>query len=171
MLNGLRIFVRDKTAFRMEEGVFRQAGKPMDILNKLPADVKILHIVDLNAKDGNATNLDLYDHMTYKVNIEVETGGSEELVRKLLLMKARAVLDLPCALDLRKFAESRLLVGKIRDGKVEQGERFFDYYLESDDVKTVKALVKMGKRVFLHSERMPAGEAEKMRVFALIRDY
>ncbi len=169
MIAGRRIIIRDKAALREAEGTLRQIGNPMDILRNLPEEVKILHVVDLNARTGNVTNFDLYDHMTYRLNIEVECAPRETLVKKLLSLGARAVLGLPCALELEKFENSkRLLVGKV-SGKERDG-RVYDYYLESEDIKEVKGLAKEGKRVLLHSKTISEKDAEKAGVFALIRD-
>ncbi len=169
MIRGIRMTIRDKVAFREENGILRQVGKPMDILRTFAQDVKFLHIVDLNAKGGNTTNFDLYDHMTYRLNIEVEIAPREELVKRLLSVKARAVLDLPCALDLDKFKESwRLLVGKTNGA--EKDKRVADYYVETDDAGLVKKLAKEGKRVFVFSNKMEEKDAEKAGAYALIRD-
>lgn len=170
MIKGLRIFLRDKVLFRNEGGIFRQVGNPMDALRTFPDDVKILHIVDLNAKDGNTTNFDMYNHMTYNRNIQVEIGAREELVKKLIALKARAVLELPCPLDLGRFSESkRLLVGRITGD--ERSEDVFDYYLESEKMELVKKIVKGGKRVFLYSKTISEKDAEKAGVFALVKDF
>lgn len=169
MIRGIKTLVRDKTLFRMENGILRPVGKPMDMVRKLPPEIKILHIVDLNAKDGNTTNFDLYDHMTYKLNIEVEIAPKEELVKKLLRLKTRAVLELPCALDLNKFkSEKRLLVGKVQGRG--RSEYVHDYYVESEDLDFVKNLTKEGKRVLLYSKTIDEKEAEKAGVFTLIND-
>ncbi|MBU0585971.1 hypothetical protein KJ780_00510 [Candidatus Micrarchaeota archaeon] len=168
MIKGTRIILRDKLVFKEEQGTLRQTGKALDLLQNISNDTGILHIVDLNAKNGNMTNFDLYDHLTYKVNIEVECAPKEELVKKLFLLGARTVLELPCKLDLQKFNEKRrLLVGKT-DGKVD--ERVHDYYLESDDLEKVKELSKKG-RVLIYSKTIKEKEAEDAGAFALIQDY
>lgn len=170
MIRGLRMIIRDKVAFREEEGVLRQIGKPMDILGKIPKETKFLHIVDLNAKNGNVTNFDLYDHMMYKVNIEVEIAPKEEIVKKLIWMEARAVLDLPCMMDLEKFEESRkLLVGKTNGSEL--SEEVYDYYIETDDLELIKKIAKQGKRIFVYSNSLDEKKAKKAGIFALIRDY
>lgn len=171
MIRGLRLLVRDKTAFREEGGVLRQVGKPMDILHNIPEGVKILHIVDLNAKAGNATNLDLYDKMTYAVNIEVEVAAKEEMLKKLFALKARAVLDLPCRLDLEKLGKNkRLLVGRIT--KDERSGDVFDYYLETEDLELVKEIAEAAKkRILVYSKTLNEKDLEKAGAFALIKDY
>lgn len=169
MIKGLRVILRDKTVFREQDGILRQAGRPMDILQKIPEDVKILHIVDLNAKDGNMTNLDLYDNMTYKLNIEVECAPKEEILRKLFALGTRAVLDLPCPIDLKKFEKKkRLLVGKVTGEERDEG--VFDYYAESEDAATIAKIAKK-KRVLVYSKKLSDEEAEKAGAFAIIRDY
>lgn len=170
MISGLRMIIRDKVAFREEGGVLRQTGKPMDILRKIPKETKFLHIVDLNAKNWNITNFDLYDAMTQLINIEVEVAAKEEIVKKLLAMRARAVLNLPCKMDLEKFKESRkLLVGKT-DGS-ELSEEVYDYYIETGDLELIKKIAKQGKRIFVYSNSLDEKGVEKAGAFALIRDY
>lgn len=170
MIKGIRMIIQDKLALREQGGILRQAGRPMDILNSLPKDIKLLHVLDLNAKNGNTTNFDLYDHITYALNLEVETSAVEKTVKMLLARKARVVLELPCALDLGKFAESRrLFVGKT-DGK-EKNKDMHDYYIETEDLPVVKKLAKEGARVLLYSKTISDEDAEKAGVFALIRDY
>ncbi|MEW6528990.1 MAG: hypothetical protein AB1391_03820 [Candidatus Micrarchaeota archaeon] len=172
MIKGIRMIIRDKTAFAEESGVLKQIGKPIDIINSIAKDIKLIHVVDLNAKLGNTTNFDLYNHMTYKINIEVEMPPKERIIKKLLDMKARVVLDLPCALNLKKFSENiRLLVGLVK--KEEREENVFDYYIKTDDVELLKVLTKnkTKKRVLLYSNKIGEKEAENAGVFALIRDY
>ncbi len=170
MIKGIRMIIRDKTAFMKEKGILRRIGKPMDILNNIPKDVKLIHIIDLNVKTGNTTNFDLYNHMTYKINIEVETPAKEEIIKKLFAVKARAVLKLPCTIDLKKFAENiRLLVGIVKEK--EREENVFDYYTETNNIKFIKTLVKTEKRVFVYSNELGEKEAEDTGMFALIQDY
>ncbi len=173
MIKGLRLIVRDKDAFQEENGILRQTGKPMDVLRNISKDVKVLHLVDLNAKKGNATNFDLYDRMTYLINIEVEVAPKEELVRKLLAVKARAVLDLPCKLDLKKFiGNEKLLVGKINDETGdERNDSVFDYYVETEDLELVKKIAgDRKKRILVYSKKISEKELESAGAFALIRD-
>ncbi len=106
--------IKDKQAFNSS---MRMIGKPIDICKHLQkSGTKLVHIVDLDALKGMETNMDIYNHVTHFVNIEVEVAPKESLIIKLLTIKARVVLKLPCALDSSKFQEKKLLVGKIDSG-------------------------------------------------------
>ncbi|MDD5337322.1 MAG: hypothetical protein PHS02_02460 [Candidatus ainarchaeum sp.] len=169
MINGIRLITRDKTAFSEKEGIRRRLGRPMDLLSSIPKNVKLLHIVDLNAKNGNATNFDLYDHMMYKFNVEVETAPEPAILKKLFAFGARAVVELPLGKDLKAFEGSRLLVGKT-DGKEIDGF-VHDYYVEAENLEIIASLAKKGKRVFVHSEKLSDSELEKAGAFAVIRNF
>ena len=169
MISGLRMIIRDKLIFTEEQGSIRQLGKPMDILRRLAEETKLLHIVDMNALNGNMTNFDVYDHMTYALNIEVECAPREEQVKKLIARGARAVFRLPCALDLSAFGKNRrLLVGKTNG--TDTNDDVFDYYIESEDIKIVEKVCKL-KRTIVYSKTLEEKAVEKAGAFALIRDF
>lgn len=96
----------------MREGTLSIIGNPVDVAKKLSEKTKLIHIIDLDALKGSATNLDIYDKLTFFVNIEVECASDEGLIKKLLAVKSRVVVRLPA--ELSKFQEQkRLLVGKV----------------------------------------------------------
>ncbi|MFA5077209.1 MAG: hypothetical protein WC488_02170 [Candidatus Micrarchaeia archaeon] len=169
MIAGIRLIIRDKTAFSEEEGVRRRLGRPMDLLGSIPKSVKLIHVLDLNAKNGNMTNFDLYDHMMYKFNVEIESAPEPALLRKLFAFGARAVVELPFGKRLEEFEGSRLLAGKT-DGK-ETDEFVQDYYVETENLEMVARLARSRKRIFVHSEKLEDSELEKAGAFAAIRNF
>jgi hypothetical protein len=167
VLLGVRAVIRDKEAFLLENGVLRRAGNPFELVKSYSGKCGLFHACDLNALSGNGSNLDLYDSMSYMMNVQVECAPRPEILRRLFEMNVRAVLTLPCEADLEKFApKKRLLVGKSEGGAVDA--RVFDYYVESE--KDAELLQKEGKRIFLRSNTMDHKEAEKKKVFCIIRD-
>lgn len=123
------IYLKDKQFFVKKEGTMRLLGRPVETAKKLKEQGYILlHIVDLDAK--TETNFDVYDKLTYFINIQVECGKNENLIKRLLDVNARVVVDLPTEINLEKYKEKRrLLVGRI--GKNYQGnaENVYDVIL------------------------------------------
>jgi len=121
------IYLKDKQAFVKKDGVMRFIGKPLDIAKKMKGEGHILlHIVDL---DETESNFDIYDKLTYFINIEVECGENEHLIKRLLEINARVVVILPSKLDLKKY-NKRLLVGKINTEYEGNAEDVHDIILE-----------------------------------------
>ncbi|HIH22827.1 TPA: hypothetical protein HA238_03805 [Candidatus Micrarchaeota archaeon] len=103
-------------------------------------------------------NFDMYDHLTYVVNIQVEgiaTSGatsSEKLIKRLLKLNARVVVPLPSKFELSRFADKkRLLVGRI--GKNFKGTTdasdVFDVILVPDDKSNLERFKKSDKRIII----------------------
>ena len=126
------IYLKDKQAFTKNEGSMRLLGKPLDLAKKMKdTGYLLIHIVDLDAKKGMETNFDVYDKLTFFINIEVECGENERFVKRLIEIKSRVVLDLPSKLDLGKFAEhKRLIVGKIKKDYAGDAKEVHDIILE-----------------------------------------
>ncbi len=126
------IYLKDKQAFAKRNGVMRLLGNPVEIARRLKGEGYILiHIVDLDAKEGMETNFDVYDKLTYFINIEVECGEREHFIERLLGIKSRVVLELPTKIDLKKWEEhKRLLVGKIGKNYTGNAEEVHDLILE-----------------------------------------
>ena len=139
------IYLKDKQAFVKKEKTMRFVGKPIDIAKKLKdKGCVLLHVVDLDAKKGSETNFDVYDKLTFFINIEVECGEKEHFIKRLLEIKARAVINLPSKLNLEKFAEhKRLLVGKIKKDYSGDATEVHDIILEKP---TKELLSKFKKR-------------------------
>ncbi|MBI5051178.1 hypothetical protein HZC08_00295, partial [Candidatus Micrarchaeota archaeon] len=126
------IYLKDKQAFFKEAGTLRLAGKPTDLAKKWKKEgVKLIHIVDLDAQAGKTTNFDLYDALSYVINIQVEGVESEEFIEKLVKIGTRIVIALPTNIDLKKFKEyKKLLVGKIN--QVTDIENVYDVILDKE---------------------------------------
>jgi hypothetical protein len=142
------IYVKDKQAFTKSDGILRLLGNPVFL-------AKLIHIIDEDAKKGLATNLDIYDKLTLFMNIEVECGEHEEIIEKLLGMKARIVFRLPTKLDLGKWKDKkRLLVGIVESDYKGKAEGVHDVILEKADKEKIKKFRDLGKRIIvLESEK------------------
>src|SRR5512135_2780469 len=111
----------------------RLLGKPLDAARRMKDEgSRLIHIVDVDAINGLPTNMDIYDGLTYFINIEVECAPKDAFVKKLLSIKARVVLP-PDSLDLSKIREKKLLVAKIPPGYAGEAEGFHDVILEDAD--------------------------------------
>ncbi|MEW6748237.1 MAG: hypothetical protein AB1295_00835 [Candidatus Micrarchaeota archaeon] len=138
--------IKDKQAFTRQSGSLRLAGKPIDIAKELKdRGTKLMHIVDSDALNGMPTNLDVYDNLTFVMNIQVECAPKEAIVKKLLSLKCRVVL--PPSFDTSSLKEKKLLVAKIPDGYGGDAAGFHDVLLEKADDEAVKRFAGLGKRV------------------------
>jgi hypothetical protein len=153
------MYLRDKQAFRKEGGAMRLAGKPIDIAKAHKQDgVKLIHIVDLDALSGIPKNLDVYDNLTFIINVQVECAPKAEMVMKLLSLKCRVVL--PPSFDASGLREKKLLVAKIPKGYAGDAGGFHDVVLEDADAASVMRFDSLGKRVIVYEEafaRLDAG--------------
>jgi len=144
------IYIKDKQAFRKEDTLLRFIGSPVELARKFKKEgYKLIHIVDLDALSGVSTNLDIYDSLTYIINVQVECAPDEGLVKKLLSLKCRVVL-LPSSLDLSALREKKLLVAKV--SKQEDVGDFHDVVVEDADDALVKTFASMGKRVMIYEK-------------------
>jgi len=141
------IHLKDKQAFIKTEGMLRLKGNPVDLIKRMKKEgIKLVHIIDQDAINGMKTNLDVYNSLTYILNIEVEGVKDEKMIEKLLAMKARVVFSLPSDFDLKKWKDSkRLLVGKIKENYKGNAEDVFDVIVETEE--DAKKFKKLGKRV------------------------
>lgn len=145
------LILKDKQAFRRHAGALMLAGKPIDIAKRLKEEgTKLIHIVDSDALKGLPTNLDVYDNLTYIVNVQVECAPKDGIVRKLLSLRCRVVL--PPSFDTSALKERKLLVAKIPGGYGGDAEGFHDVVLEHADSATVKRFSSLGKRVIVFEE-------------------
>jgi len=126
------IYLKDKQVFTKKESTMRLLGKPINVAKKLKDEGYILiHIVDLDAKKGMGTNFDVYDKLTFFINIEVECGENERFIKRLIEIKSRVVIDLPSKINLEKFSKERkLIVGKIKKDYAGNAEQVHDIILE-----------------------------------------
>jgi hypothetical protein len=146
------LYVKDKQAYKKGEGTLRSIGNPSQIARKLSeSGAKLIHIVDLDALRGSSSNMDIYDGLTFYVNIEVESSEDEKLVGKLLAVKSRVVLELPAKTQLSKWVKSeRLLVGTVGPKYKGNAEGVHDVIIEGANDMIVERLVGLGKRVIVH---------------------
>ena len=118
-------------------------------------------------------NFDIYDHLTYVVNIQVEGAaatGSEKLIKRLLKIKARVVVPLPSKLVLSGFVEKkRLLVGRIgKNFKGDAGE-VFDIIIGAEDKPNSERFKKTDKRIIIDcSSGISASSKIGKSVFGII---
>jgi predicted metal-dependent phosphoesterase TrpH len=151
------IYVRHKQVF--SEDMLRLRGKPVDVAKKLKsAGCTLIHIVDEDALAGNSSNLDIYDNLTYFINVEVECASKEEIVHKLLSLKCRVVLAPPLKTALSGFREKKLLVAKVPHdyaGGAAGLEGFHDVIIKDADDAAVARFAAMGKRVIAYQKDLP----------------
>lgn len=157
------VFVlKDKQFFAREGGRIKLAGNPIALAKKLiETGVKLLHIEDADIRAMG--NFDIYDKLTYIINIEVEAPCDEKIIKKLLGVRARVVVELPCA-KLEKFKESKkLLVGKIKSWEDVEGIDFVNDVIvfSESDIEKAEGL---GKRVLFWGKT-------KKKVFAELQGY
>ncbi|MEK6981779.1 MAG: hypothetical protein AABX38_02510 [Candidatus Micrarchaeota archaeon] len=168
MLKAKLLYLKDKQFFIDEKGVLKFFGKPFDCARDLKKEgYELLHIIDVDAQKGVNTNMDVYDKLTYNINVQVEIDYNEALIAKLLRMNTRIVLVLPPKIDLEKLGErKRLLVGKVTanyDGDI---SNVFDVVIENATMKAVEKFSKLGKRVIVYNKDFTK-EMKKL-VFAVI---
>jgi len=146
------IYVKDKQAFKKEDGTLKLIGKPAELAREWQKEgIKLIHIIDLDAVNRNSSNFDIYDTLTYFINVEVEGARDERAIARLLDVNARVVVELPTPIKLSKFSDKkRLLVGKIEHLK-DANDDVFDLYYTGTDEKTAEKLLKTKKRIILTS--------------------
>ncbi|MEM2963684.1 MAG: hypothetical protein QXN01_04285 [Candidatus Anstonellales archaeon] len=159
-MNAFAFLLKDKQFFCYSQP--RLVGNPLAIAKKMKeSGVRLLHIKDLDIK--TMKNFDIYDKLTYIINIQVEAPCEERIIKKLLGVKARVVVDLPCRI-LQNFKDGKkLLVGKIKNWEDVEGIDFVNDVVVSseEDIEKAKGL---GKRVLFWGET-------KKKVFAEIKEY
>ena len=163
------IYLKDKQAFTKQDGPMRLLGKPQDVAKSLhEGGCMLIHFVDMNALAGASTNFDVYDGLTYFINVEVECAPRAELVHKLLSIKCRVVLppaDSKGGMDVTEMREKKLLVAKIPPGYKGEAAGFHDVILEEADKAGVERFASLGKRVIIYDK--DKGKA-KGRVWGVI---
>ncbi len=165
-------YLKDKQAFRKDEGNLRMVGNPAQLCRDLAGKgAKLVHIVDLDAKRGQPSNLDIYDSLTYFVNVEVECSAKKEMLEKLFALKARIVLELPADLDLSLLrGHERLVVGSF--GPLYKGgaEGAHDVIIKDAGDAEVERFLKLGKRIIVHESDYAKLKAVNRRlVWGVIR--
>ena len=149
MLDIPLVFIRHKQVFR--EDMLTLLGKPVDVAKRLKeGGCRLIHVVDEDALSGNSSNLDIYDHLTYFINVEVECAPKEDIVRRLLSLKCRVVLSPPLPASLSGFREKKLLVAKVPRDYSGSLEGFHDVIVADADDAAVARFAAMGKRVMVY---------------------
>lgn len=155
--------LKDKQAFTRKGGALSLAGKPMDIAKRLKEEgTKLIHIVDSDALKGLPTNLDVYDNLTYIVNVQVECAPKDDIVRKLLSLRCRVVLS--PSFDTSALKEKKLLVAKIPVAYDGDAEGFHDVVLEHADNGSVSRFSSLGKRVLVFEADYPKLETRNQKL-------
>ncbi|NYZ73878.1 hypothetical protein H0O00_01930 [Candidatus Micrarchaeota archaeon] len=145
------IYLKDKQAFSRKAGFFRMIGKPIDLAREFKASgYELIHIVDQDAISGLTKNLDVYDGLTYIINVQVECAPDEKLVHKLLTLRCRVVL--PPSFDVSPLHEKRLLVAKIPKDYTGDAEGFHDVVLEDATDSEIRRFAALGKRVIIYDK-------------------
>ncbi len=160
------VFLQDKQAFRKEGGILRLIGKPLDYAKgQKESGCKLIHIIDMDALNGMPKNLDVYDNLTYIINVEVECAPQQDIITRLLRLKCRVVL--PPSADILSKTEKKLLVAKIPKGYSGDAEGFHDVILEDATDAEVMRFSKLGKRVIIY-EKDEGKIKEKGGIFGVI---
>lgn len=149
------IYVKGKKAYRRTMGTLRPMGAAIKVAKRLRETLgaQLIHIVDLDALSGKKSNYDIYDHLTFIMYVQVEVRPDPKLVKPLLDMGVRVVVDLPTKLDLSMFEEKkRLLVGRITPRYRGSLDDVFDVYLDGESGKKVAELIKKKKRVLVNRD-------------------
>lgn len=147
------LYIKDKQVFTKKDGILRFVGKPIDVAKEMKKEgYKLIHFVDTEALSGLSNNFDIYNDLTYFVNIEVECAPKLELISKLLNMKCRIVIDASREelLPLNTLNKN-LLVAKIPKNYEGNAEFFKDVILEYDK-NLVDKFVKLGKRIIIYEK-------------------
>jgi hypothetical protein len=161
------LYIKDKQVFRKENGILRLVGKPLDVAKQMKKEgYKLIHFIDADALAGLSNNLDIYDGLTYFINIQVECAPNLKLVSKLITLKCRVVLDIVSAEASLKIdgLNKNLLVAKIPKGAKYSGnaESFRDVILEEFDEKEAKRFEKLGKRIIIYKTQDPKPKTTKV---------
>jgi hypothetical protein len=161
------IYIQGKKAYRKDLGTLRPMGSAIKVAKKLRERLgtELLHIVDLDALKGNKSNYDIYNHLAFVMYIQVEVRPDAKMIRPLLEMGARVIIELPTKLNLNEFADKkRLIVGKILPSYKGSLDGVFDVYLDGESERKAKELQKKGRRVLVNKSQ----NAKNKEVFARI---
>ena len=151
------IYLKGKKAYKKQLGSLKPLGSAIKIAKRLKErfGTELIHVVDLDALAGKKTNYDVYDHLTFIMYVQVEVKPDPKLIKPLLDIDARVVIELPAkGLDLTQFSpKKRLLVGKISPKYSGSVDDVFDVYVDGESEKKLKELIKMKKRVFVNGSQ------------------
>ncbi len=152
------LYVKGKQAFRKEMGSMRLLGNAANFIRKLSDEYSLFHIVDLDALNGNKSNFDLYDNLTYFTHVQVECKPEEKLIGALLQMEARVVVDLPSKLDFEKFGKKKsLIIGRVKPGFSEPFPPIREIIMDGKDDELARRILSEDKRLFVLKAHYPKG--------------
>jgi hypothetical protein len=141
------IHIKDKQAFIKEGGILRFLGKPIDIAKEFKEEgYKLIHIIDEDALKGLSKNFDIYDALTFFINVQVECAPKRSMINKFLSMRCRVVL--PHNADFSGYKERNLLVARLPKDHTEPFKGFHDAIIEEE--RQIAPLLKAGKRIMVH---------------------
>ena len=161
------IYLQGKKAYKKQLGTLKPMGSAIKIAKRLRERLgtELVHIVDLDALNGKKTNYDIYDHLTFIMYVQVEVKPDPDLIKRLLRIDARVVIDLPTKLDLKQFEEKkRLIVGKITPRFKGSLDDVHDVYLDGESPSKVQELLKKKRRVLVNKDQ----NKKSTKVFARI---
>jgi len=150
------IYLKGKKAYKKQLGTLKPMGNAIKIAKRLRERLgtELIHVVDLDALAGKKTNYDIYDHLTFIMYVQVEVMPEPRLIKPLLNIGARVVVDIPTKLDLSQFEDKkRLLVGKITPRSKASLTEVHDVYLDGESEAKLKELIKKKKRVFVNKDQ------------------
>ncbi len=108
MIKVPKLMIKQKQAFSIRGPVPKILGNAVDVCKNL--DAKLIHIIDKDALAGSLTNFDVYDRLTYNVNVQVEIKPSENMIKKLIAINCRVVVP---PIDLSSFDHKNRFVATI----------------------------------------------------------
>ena len=167
MIKAKLIYLKDKQFFEKTSGMMRLIGKPIETAKKLKErGFELIHIIDVDAQRGTETNFDVYDKLTYIMNIELECEN-EKFMHRMLEMNVRFVIQLPANIDLKKFSDKkRRLVGKLDAHYNGSVNDVYDLLIENANSESVKKYSTLGRRILVYKKDFTK-EMEKF-VFGVI---
>ncbi len=167
MLEVPLIYLKGKKAYKKKLGTLKPMGSAIKIAKKLKEQLgtELIHVVDLDALKGKKTNYDIYDHLTFSMYVQIEVKPDPKLIKPLLDLNARVVIELPTKLDLKQFEDKkRLLIGKITPRFRGSLDGVYDVYLDGDSPAKLRELLKKKKRVLVNRDQ----NKKRDRVFGRI---
>jgi phosphoribosylformimino-5-aminoimidazole carboxamide ribonucleotide (ProFAR) isomerase len=170
MIRAKSLHLKDKQFFELSsDGIMRFIGKPTDVAKKLKDEgYDMIHILDVDALKGLKTNFDVYNHLTFTINIEVDCGDREDLITHLLTVKSRVIITLPTKLDLKKYKETKLMVGKIAATFDGDSSAVNDLIVENADDAAVAKFSKSNRVLVYAADFEKLNEKSKKKIFCVI---
>lgn len=114
---GKYLILRDKQFYTTD---MKLMGNSVEVAKQLAKDYDLLHIRDMDMDRGVVKNLDVYDKLTYYINVQVEVHREIDELRRLVDFQVRLVaipgiakrIDLYKAIIISRYED---LIEQIRD--------------------------------------------------------